>query len=54
MNKYRLKQLAIAVCSGSVLFQAPGCAETATILTSIFTGLTTGGVFFLLNQIINN
>lgn len=54
MIKYRLKQLAIAVCSGSVLFQAPGCAETATVLTSVFTGLTTGGVFFLLSRLLND
>lgn len=54
MSKYRLKQLAIAVCSGSVLFQAPGCVETATVLTSLFTGLTAGGVFFLINRIVND
>ena len=50
----QLKQFAIALCSGSVLLQAPGCVETAAFFTTLFTGLTTGGVFYLIGRIVND
>ena len=54
MRNHKWKQLAIALCSGAVLFQAPGCTETAVVMTTLFTGLTTGGVFYLISRIVND
>jgi hypothetical protein len=41
------------MASGSVLFQAPSCAETAAVVTSAASVATAGGVLYLVTRIIN-
>ncbi len=54
MKKHRVKKLAVMLLSGSMLLQVPACAETAVVLTSVFTGLTTTGVFYIVSRIFND
>jgi hypothetical protein len=41
----------LMLASGSMLLQVPGCTETATILTAVFTGLSAGGLFYLIRKV---
>ncbi len=51
MNNRRLKRLALAMLSGTILLQAPGCVETALGVTSVASALTAGGVLYLVQKI---
>lgn len=48
------KRWAAVVLSGSMLFQVPGCLETAAVITSFSSVLTAGGVLYLVGRIIND
>jgi hypothetical protein len=54
MRTLKWKKFFISIASGATLMQAPGCTETATILTSVFTGVTAGGVLYIINRIVND
>ena len=54
MKRYRWKAWLALVASGSVMFQAPTCAETAAVVTSVATVATAGGVIYLVTQVIND
>ncbi len=47
-----LKRWTLAVLSGSVLMQVPGCTETAIAVTTVASVLTAGGVLFLVRRVI--
>ncbi len=49
MRKYR--RLTLAVLSGSVLFQLPGCSETILGVTALASSVTAGGVIYLISKI---
>ncbi len=51
MRNARYKRLALAVLSGSILLQAPGCVEAALGITSVASALTAGGVLYLVGKI---
>lgn len=51
-NRIEWKKWAAAMGSGALLLQTPGCAETAAAWTAIFSGLTTGGVYYLIYRIL--
>lgn len=53
MRKIDWKKLALAVCSGTVLFQVPGCTETALYVTTFASAVTAGTVVFLARKIID-
>lgn len=53
MRKINWKQLALAVCSGTILFQVPGCTETALYITSLASAVTAGTVVFLARKVID-
>ena len=45
--------LAIGVLGGSLLFQAPTCADQAAIITAASSAVTAGGVLYIVNRIIS-
>jgi hypothetical protein len=53
MRKLEWKKLALALLSGTILFQAPGCVEMATVVTAISSALTAGGVLYLVRRVID-
>ena len=53
MRNGRLKRLALAVLSGAVLFQTPGCVETALGLSTLGTLVTAGGVLYLIRKVLD-
>ncbi len=53
MEMRNFKRLALAVLSGSVLFQIPGCTETAIGITAAATSVTAGGVIYLIRKIMD-
>ena len=54
MRKRQWKSWLVMVASGSVMFQAPGCAESAVIATGWFSAITAGSVVYLVGQILND
>jgi hypothetical protein len=52
MRNGRLKKLALAVFSGAILFQAPGCVETAVGLSTVASLVTAGGVIYLIRKVL--
>ncbi|MCH7871134.1 MAG: hypothetical protein IID33_05485 [Planctomycetes bacterium] len=54
MRKRQWKTWLIMISSGSVMFQAPGCAESALVATSFFSAITAGSVFVLVSRILND
>jgi hypothetical protein len=54
MRKASWKKWAVAVASGSVLLQTPGCAETAAVITSLSSLVTAGGVWYIVGRIIGD
>ena len=53
MRNGQWKKLALAVLSGSILFQTTGCAEASLALTAIATSVTAGGVIYLIRKVID-
>jgi hypothetical protein len=53
MRNGRIKRLALAMFSGAILFQAPGCVETAVGLTTLGSLVTAGGVIYLIQKILD-
>jgi hypothetical protein len=53
MRKFEWKRLALAVMSGAVLFQVPGCTETAAVVTGIASSVTAGAVLYLVRRVID-
>ncbi len=51
MRNGRYRRLALALLSGSILLQAPGCTETALGITSVATSITAGGLLYLIQKI---
>jgi len=54
MRKTGWKKWAIAVASGSMLLQAPGCVEAAAVVTSFSSLVTAGGVWYLISRVIGD
>ncbi|MCG3127128.1 MAG: hypothetical protein CHACPFDD_01986 [Phycisphaerae bacterium] len=54
MRTQRWKKLLLSLGSGSFLFQIAGCTEAAIGATTVFTGITAGGMIFLLNRILRD
>lgn len=52
MKRFRWKSFAALLASGSVLFQAPSCVETAAVVTSAASVASAGGILYLVYQII--
>ena len=52
MRNGRIKRLALAVFSGAILLQAPGCVETAVGLTTVASLVTAGGVIYLIRKVL--
>lgn len=52
MRKYFWKHLTLAVATGGMLMQAPGCAEAATIVTGFASTVTAGGVLYLVFRVL--
>jgi hypothetical protein len=50
MNTWR--KWAVLASSGALLLQVPGCTESAAVLTAIFSGLSTGGLFWLIHKVL--
>ncbi len=53
MAMRNLKRLALAVLSGTILLQAPGCAETAAVITAAASSVSAGGILYLLRKVID-
>ena len=53
MRSARWKRLALAMLSGAVLLQAPGCAEAAIGLTALSSIVTAGGVIYLVVRVLD-
>ena len=53
MRNGRIKRLALAVFSGAILLQAPGCVETAIGLSTLGTLVTAGGVIYLIRKVLD-
>jgi hypothetical protein len=53
MRNGQWKRLALAVLSGAVLFQAPGCVETALGITTLASLATAGGVIYLVVKVLD-
>lgn len=47
-----LTKFAYAFLSGAVLFQAPGCAETALGITTLSSAITAGAVVYLVSRVV--
>ncbi len=45
--------IALALLSGTILFQTPGCTETAAVVTALSSALTAGGVLYLVRRVID-
>jgi hypothetical protein len=45
--------LAVGLIGGSCLFQAPTCAERAQIITAASAVVSTAGVLYLVNRVVN-
>lgn len=54
MRKRQWKTWLVMISSGSLMFQTPGCVESAAVATSFFTAITAGGVVYLVSQILND
>ncbi|MBU0639673.1 MAG: hypothetical protein KKB50_12475 [Planctomycetes bacterium] len=52
MRKVSWQKWTVLLGSGAFLMQVPGCTETAAVWTAVFSGLTTGGVFYLIRRIL--
>jgi hypothetical protein len=53
MRKNNWKRWMVAMFSGAVLFQAPGCAEAALGLNTLANVVTAGGVIYLVVQVLD-
>jgi hypothetical protein len=53
MKKHEWKKLALALLSGSILFQTPGCTDTALFITSVASAITAGGVIYLVRRVVS-
>jgi hypothetical protein len=54
MRKRQWKTWLVMISSGSVMFQAPGCAETAMVATGWFSAITASSVVYLVSRILND
>ncbi len=54
MRKRQWKTWLVMISSGSLMFQAPGCAESAAVATSFFSAITASSVVYLVSRIIND
>jgi hypothetical protein len=53
MRNGQWKRLALALLSGTILFQTPGCTEAALAITTIATSVTAGGVIYLIVKVLD-
>jgi hypothetical protein len=53
MRNWQWKRMALAVLSGTILFQTPGCAEASLGITAIATTVTAGGVIYLIRKVLD-
>lgn len=54
MRKRQWKTWLVMISSGSLMFQAPGCVESAAVATSFFSALTASSVLYLVSRIVND
>lgn len=54
MRKLQWKKLLIAMTSGSFMLQTAGCANAALGATTLFTGITAGGVIYLVFRVLRD
>ena len=52
MRKRSWNKWAVLLASGAFLLQTPACVETATILTSISSVISAGGVLYLVGRVL--
>jgi hypothetical protein len=53
MRDGRWKRSALALLSGMVLFQVPGCTEAALGIMTLASVVTAGGVIYLVTRVID-
>jgi hypothetical protein len=49
---HKWKRTLLLLTSGAMLLQAPGCAETAVVVTSIATTVSAAGVVYIVARIL--
>lgn len=54
MRSLEWKKWLLSMSSGATLFQTAGCIETSAGLITLFSGLTAGGVLYLVARIIRD
>ena len=53
MRNGKWKKRALAMLSGSILFQTTGCVEASLAITTIASTVTAGGVIYLIRKVID-
>jgi hypothetical protein len=53
MRNGQWKRLLLAAFSGAILFQAPGCVETALGISTLASVVTAGGVIYLIRRVLD-
>ncbi len=53
MRNLNWKRVMLAVASGAVLLQAPGCTETALYVSTLASSITAGGVLYLVTRVMD-
>lgn len=53
MTSHKFRRLLLALSSGAVFMQVPGCTETAAVVTAVATTVSAGGLLFLINRILD-
>jgi hypothetical protein len=53
MRNMQWRKVALAMLSGSILFQLPGCTEAAIYIGSVASAITAGGVLYLVRRVID-
>ncbi len=46
-------KLAAVLACGAMLLQVPACTDAATVITSIATSITAGGVIYIITRIMD-
>lgn len=54
MRKGNWKKYLLALCSGSMMLQMPGCTEVFSVITGVATSVTAGGVIYLITRVLED
>lgn len=52
MRHMHWKKITLALLGGSILFQLPGCTETAIYISALAQTVTAGGVIYLIRKVL--